>query len=33
MEVEGELVARSDRFANYAFAERGFGIALTIKRY
>jgi hypothetical protein len=33
VEVREQLVARSDRFANYAFAELGFGIALTIKRY
>lgn len=32
-EVWVQLVARNDRFASYAFAELGFGIAFAIKRY
>lgn len=33
LEVWDRLVARSDRFASWAFSELGFGIAFAIKRY
>lgn len=32
-DVWEQVVARNDRFASYAFAELGFGIAFAIKRY